>query len=132
FSSIGKWVSIQIIISFSKIILRVPSNRTRDLAPGDLPIENIFGLTAGTEHFLLEEDMLKINCVASAPHTCSATYFGGYYCNSVSQSLLWCDGSTWQEFTETADIIVHNNLSGIEGTGNFHFSEAENIELNGW
>ena len=105
--------------------------RTRDNWSGDYPIENLLSIGGATYLYM---DSYGIKPIGSdgQPYNCTSSEAGMSYYDSTAVALLWCDGATWNEFAETTDITVHNNLSGLQGgtaTERYHLSSANNTTL---
>ena len=101
--------------------------RTRDNWSGDYPIENLVSI-GGAEYLYMDSYGTKPIGSAGAPYACTASQAGMSYYDSTAVALLWCDGATWNEFAETEDITVHNNLSGLQGGTSaeyYHLTSAE-------
>ena len=108
--------------------------RTRNNWSGDYPIENLISIGGATYLYMDSYGTKPIGC-DGAPYACTASEAGMTYYDSTAVALLWCDGATWNEFAETEDITVHNNLSGLQGgtaTEYYHLTSSEQTELNGW
>jgi len=99
---------------------------------GQKPIENLVSISGGGSYLYMDSYGLKPVGSAGAPYTCDASVAGMTYYDSTSVALLWCTGTAWTEFAETADITVHNNLSGIQGGASaeyYHLDSADYTEL---
>ena len=108
--------------------------RTRNNWSGDYPIENIISI-GGASYMYMDSYGTKPIGSAGAPYSCTASEAGMSYYDSTAVALLWCDGATWNEYAETTDITVHNNLSGLQGgtaTEYYHLTSSEHVELNAW
>ena len=101
--------------------------RTRNNWSGDYPIENLVSI-GGATYLYMDSYGVKPIGSAGAPYACSASEAGMSYYDSTAVALLWCDGATWNEYAETTDITVHNNLSGLQGgvaTEYYHLDSAD-------
>ena len=109
--------------------------RTRTAYPGQKPIENLITISGGGEYFYVDKYGMKPIGSSSAPYTCESSIAGMTYHDTTANALLWCDGSTWIEFAETADITVHNNLGGLQGgvaTEYYHLNASQHSTFLGW
>ena len=106
--------------------------RTRNNYGTQKPIENLVTISGGGDFMYLDSYGLKPVASAGSPYTCDGTHTGKTYYDSTATALLWCTGSAWIAFAETADVTVHNNLTGIQGgtaTEYYHLTSAEHTEL---
>ncbi len=109
--------------------------RTRNNYAGQKPIENLVSISGNGSYLYMDSYGLKPVGSQGAPYACTASVAGMSYYDATAVALLWCDGATWNEYAETTDITVHNNLSGIQGgtaTEYYHLNSSEYTELNGW
>ena len=109
--------------------------RTRNVIPGQDPIENIFSISGGGDFMYMDQYGLKRLGSSGAPYACTASVAGMDYYDSAATALLWCDGSNWIEYAETSDITIHNNLGGLEGGGvaeYYHLDATDYTELTAW
>ena len=110
----------------------VAIKRTRDNYATQKPIESRITISGGGDFMYLDSYGLKPVASAGAPYSCDGTHTGKWYYDSSATALLWCTGSAWVAFAETADVTVHNNLTGIQGgtaTEYYHLTSAEYTEL---
>jgi len=98
---------------------------------GQKPIENLVSISGGGSYLYMDSYGLKPVPSAGAPYACTASTFGMKYADSVAVALLWCNGSTWVEYAETADITVHNNLSGLQGGTDAQYYHLTSDEYTG-
>ncbi len=108
--------------------------RTRNNWSGDYPIENLVSI-GGASYLYMDSYGTKPIGSAGAPYTCDASKAGMSYYDTSASALLWCDGATWNEYAETEDITIHNNLGGLQGgvaNEYYHLTASEQTELNGW
>ena len=112
----------------------VAVKRTRNNYAGQKPVENLVSISGGSTWMFTDKYGTKPYGSAGAPYTCSQTYAGMTHYDTSAVALLWCDGSSWIEFAETADITVHNNLGGLQGgqaTEYYHMTAAEYSDIVG-
>jgi hypothetical protein len=101
--------------------------RTANAIPGQKPVENLISISGGSTWMFMDKYGIKPLGSDGAPYVCSQTYAGMTFYDSTAVALLWCDGSNWIEFAETADITIHNNLGGLQGgkaTQYYHLDSA--------
>ena len=89
--------------------------RTRNNYATQKPVESIVTISGGGDFMYLDSYGFKPVPSAGAPYTCDGEHTGKTYYDSLSTALLWCTGSAWVAFAETADVTVHNNLTGLDG-----------------
>ncbi len=108
--------------------------RTRNNYATQKPVESLISISGGNLLYLDKYGLKPIGS-AGAPYTCEQNRAGMWYYDTSAVALLWCDGANWNEFAETADITIHNNLGGLQGgkaTEYYHLEAGEHTELTSW
>ena len=68
------------------------------------PVENIISGVNGHLHFVLQEDMLKLNPVVSPPIPCDANYEGAIYSDSDLNLPCYCNGVNWLSMADFSSV----------------------------
>ena len=69
--------------------------RTRNYV-GTNPVIETISISGASTSMFLQEDMLKLNPVETAPQVCSATTLGGIYFDISEDSLCQCTSTGWE------------------------------------
>ena len=64
------------------------------------PIIDRLHISGGTDYFILQKDMLKLQPVSSPPETCSENIEGGIYYDDDVNKHCACDGTNWVQMND--------------------------------
>ena len=68
------------------------------------PVENLITLSGGTDYFILQKDMLKLQPVTAPPEVCDATTEGGIYSDDDLNLPCFCNGVNWLQFDDFSTV----------------------------